>query len=136
MNTKGYFFHHCSFLIIQNGNLFSYTITGVAQEKKAFTYQNVHWVIQSSHLVTQLMFGILFFIWQPYWLPNSLLLFIEVSSASITTAAIPVFLPISLFVRPYSSHACTITITPRLFSSLNLSPLHITASIDFYLATS
>lgn len=134
MNTKGYSFHHCSFLIIQNGNFSSYTVTGVAPKKKAFTYQNVHWITQSSHLVTKLMFGILFFIWQPYWLLNSLLPFIEVSFASITTPAIPVFSPLS--IRPHSFHAYTITITPRLFSSLNLSPLHITASMDFYLATS
>lgn len=114
MNTKSYSFHHCSFLIIQNGNFFQLHNYWSCPRKRAFTYQNVHWIIQSFRSVTQLIFDILYFIWQPSSLPP----FIEVSFTSIIPPPISAFSTPPLYIRPYFSLACTITITSRLFSCL------------------
>lgn len=124
MNTKSYSLHNCSFLFIQNDNFFQLHSHWRCPRKGAFTDQNAlgHTIFSLCHSIN---FGILYFIWQPYQLQNSLLPFNKMFFTPITTPPIPALSPLLLYIRPYSSHACTITITSRMFSCLqSLSTAH------------
>ena len=69
--------------------------------ERAFTYQNVLWIIHCHSI-----FGTQYFIWQHYQLPNSRLLLM--SFTSITVPPIVAFSPLLLCISPSSSHAYTV----------------------------
>lgn len=98
-------------------------------KKRAFTYQNVHWIIQS--FLSSLNIGTQYFIWQHYQLPNSP--FIEVSFISITMPPIAVFSPLPLCISLL--HLMPIPLNDFQAVSCLQSLLHITARRDFLLST-
>lgn len=124
MNSKGCSFHRCSFLIIQNGNFFSVTQLLELLKRKGIYLSKCaldHTIFPLCHSI----FGILYFIWQHYQLPNSLSPFIEVSFTYKTAPPIPAFSPLPLCSRPSSFMPVPLQMTSRRFSCLqSLSSAH------------